>query len=242
MTYRPHTLIELSDSNGNGTGQYIGSTAMPISGTVTAINSSVGADLDSAPVFSTKIGAIDHSTGILRPIHSHEVFGYSVIHTTGMEHQVHECYDGDLYGFNDELNLPSSSTETNIVLIKNPSSSGLLASFYRFIMDCITKGGQATFRFYTNPTVTSNGTAVSIGNRHIGHANTSSIQVFKSPVTSSAGAKFITLSVGKDSNSFYFPLQGSIILAQNNSLLITGQPEANNRIVSLSAAWAEEGL
>ena len=190
------TVVQFADANGNGTGQYLGSTPVPISGVVSV-------------------------NGIIS-----------------------ETLSGITYSVNVEQNANSANQDNPIIFFKNPSNSGKNVLITRFLIDVITKGGQSTVRIWSNPTVTINGTSVAINNNFLGGpSNVSSIvNAYSVPTVTYKGTRLRSISCGKDSNSFTLATDGSFIIAPNNAVLITAQPEANDRIVALTLSWKENPI
>jgi hypothetical protein len=83
-------------------------------------------------------------------------------------------------------NVPGT-TETPFLLFKNPAASGFdaLSLFLRFASTSST--ARTTLRLYANPTITANGTALSIFNARAGDATVSAMEGYLNPTVSANG-------------------------------------------------------
>ncbi len=135
----------------------------------------------------------------------------------------------------------AGTSETNLMLMRNPADSGKLVRLKDFIM---TIGGSATqrtlFRFYRAPTITNAGGALDINKVLPIGVPTSSVLAYQSPVTSASGALIQMFSV----NYFSFARDQDLgrYLVAGADLLITVQSSANNVEHNLLSVWAEEDV
>lgn len=132
----------------------------------------------------------------------------------------------------------SSNDETDFLLLKNPTQKTLLR-FKEFIL---TIGGlssnTSTFRFYRNPTITSNGTALSINKILPSHSNTSGMEAYQNPTISNRGSLIQLFCIGFISHSRDQELSRFLIPGAN--LLVTTQGSVNNIDHNIQAIWAEQ--
>lgn len=151
---------------------------------------------------------------------------------------------GKMFSFDADVSL-SSTTETNVLYFKNPSGSGVNAKAVITYIATDSTQGIITTRFYSNPTVSANGSTLTPTNNLIETSPpASAMQIFTGPTASARGTKLISLVA-----SVAFPcnidnLQRTIILAPGNSLLISTQM-ANIGLLSSVLAhyyfqWTEE--
>lgn len=135
----------------------------------------------------------------------------------------------------------SGSTETDFLLMKNPVSSGVLVRFKEFIM---TIGGASTnssiIRFYRSPTITSDGTPLSISKVLPTASQTSAIEVFQSPTISARGSLIQLFSI--DFKSFSRDQDLSRFLTDGSNLLVTVDANVTNVEHNIVAIWAEEQI
>lgn len=135
----------------------------------------------------------------------------------------------------------SGTTETAFLYFQNPNASGKTVKFYRFIFGPTLGNNYVTYKVYKNPTVTSNGTAKTpVGNRQSSQASTV-VNVFTIPTVTSNGT-FITtfINSGLTGVSKEIPLNFSLWLEQNNSILITRTLSSNATIGGVDIEWVEE--
>lgn len=126
--------------------------------------------------------------------------------------------------------------EVPFFLLKNPNGSGKTVRF-----SVVELGVEAStafpsvFRIYRNPTITSNGTSVTINNLLNGGA-ASAITTFKQP-TISANGTVLMASVVPATAKLMFD-QGLTISA-NENLLVTAEPSQTNNQHFFVAYWEE---
>jgi len=136
------------------------------------------------------------------------------------------------------------TSEKNLIHIFNPNGSGKNLVLFRAIMTCFdTVDAFIVFRLYGNPTITGNGTALTINNGLITASPTASVaNAYYDPSTSALGTQRRTIkSPGTDSGaSAVLDIDGGLIIAPNNRVLITGTADGTNRDVSISLEWGEE--
>lgn len=137
-------------------------------------------------------------------------------------------------------NQPNAA-ERATVLIKNPTGSGIDLYFGKMVLDVLTKGGQCTYTIYKNPTVTANGTAITLSTLSIGSAYSPQTLAYSIPTTTSFGTRMMSISCGKDSNSMVLDFMYALEVEANNSILVTCTLEANNRDIAFSLFMAESG-
>jgi hypothetical protein len=148
------------------------------------------------------------------------------------------------FGISTSITITGGGTENDFLLIRNPSQSGKQLKF-----DTISVGFNntvsvmASFKIYATPTITSNGTAVTINPGRIGASvPASSINVYSTPTISSRGTEYANFMVtgGPNSGSSYrFNVDQTIIVDPGYSLLITGTPDGINRNLLLTLRWIE---
>jgi len=116
----------------------------------------------------------------------------------------------------------SSSTETSILLLTNPSNSGKNARAMFFFAAPASSTGIVTIKGYVNPTVTNNGTALSINNNLVIAGAPSSIcNAYTSPTTSNDGTLMIGLVSSANADTDMINFAQTAILTPGNSLLLT---------------------
>jgi hypothetical protein len=136
------------------------------------------------------------------------------------------------------------SSEKNLLHLLNPSGSGKNLIIWKIILSCFdTISSQVYFRVYANPTITGNGTALTISNGRIMTSPTASIaNAYHSPTTSALGVlRFSGVTIGGTAaQSLPLQIAGGLILEPNNRLLITGRADGTNRDTAFYIEWSEE--
>lgn len=229
----------------------------PVSGTVTAnagtgnhtVVQSTASSLNAAIVGSSSNGATANPNpvivggrddlGVVRTMYVDTVLADPNVYVTSTPIEADSTRDGTLFSANVEFTLPTGNTESNFFFIKNPSGSARMLYVNDITVDVLTKGHQATFRMYADPTTSANGTTSSITSLNVGGVTTSSMQAFTSPTASARGTRLRTFSSGQDSNSLIVGFNYGMLLQPNHTLLVTGTPEANNVSVACTLVWTE---
>lgn len=137
-----------------------------------------------------------------------------------------------------------STSEKNLILIRNPNGSGKNLKLLRGIfLDYDTVASFVHFHIYAKPTVTGTGTALTINNGIVKTSpNTSVMNLYRDPTTSALGSmipSFLTKGGTGGSNESQFYFMGSIIIEPNNDVLITGTADGTNRDTGVYLEWAE---
>jgi len=134
----------------------------------------------------------------------------------------------------------ASTDEVPICLIKNPVASGKIAEIYQFRV-AISKGTavvRGTIRIYRNPTITANGTALTINKLKISQSASSVMSAYKSPTISANGTQINNLSVTTENNILISEDLGRFIEA-NENMLVTFEPSTSGTNVSFFTNWIE---
>jgi len=139
-----------------------------------------------------------------------------------------------LYSLSLSFNLPSNGTETRVILIKNPNASGKILKLEYMLF----AGSGPTIRIYADPTITTNGTAVTPVATNVGNATASVITPFTSPTISANGSQILA-DILSNQTASRIDMRHLITVAENNNMLITGQPTSNNTLIQITLVWAE---
>lgn len=151
-----------------------------------------------------------------------------------------ESLDDKLYGITDEI-TPSSANEEAVILIKNPSGSGLNLFLREFFVSALAPDFSTIIRIYANPTITTDGTTLAITNFRIGSVATSGMTAFTFPTVSANGTILLISSILKAITAESLKDVGfSRVLEPNNNLLLTLENSATNRDAAITLSWKEE--
>lgn len=140
-----------------------------------------------------------------------------------------------------DFNLASSTTDNPIMLIKNPSGSGKNL----YIIDIFTGTTESTvatkYQVFANPTVTTNGTSLTVRSRTIKTSPTATVMEAYSGPTVSASGNSLSIFVNQQAqNAVSIITSFQVRVEANNTLLITGRPSSNNRTANITVVWSEE--
>lgn len=127
------------------------------------------------------------------------------------------------------------TTQTPLCLLRNFSGSGKTLKIFNVVVS-----GSGTFRFYSNPTISANGTVSQQGNQYFvsgtqGNAGT----MYTSPTITTNGTMERSYAVTAQQGALQIPIRSYIIIPANNALLITGQMGANNTATGCNIEWME---
>lgn len=148
--------------------------------------------------------------------------------------------DGKVFSFGTNL-INMGVAETPFLLFNNPVGSGKIISLLRIVIGA--NGNQSSgsiFRFYFNPTITVNGTTLSIVNNRVGSSLTSIATAFSQPTASSNGTFAFPRVFPNAFGSVEIDLSWKPILQAGVSALVTVAAAANNTPVHISFVWSEK--
>lgn len=144
---------------------------------------------------------------------------------------------GKVYSATVDFTAISGTSEVPFLLFKNPSGSGKTAQIKYMKIGDNSEGYGAEFKLYSMPTITDNGTSVSIVNHLIG-GSASSMEVYLSS-TASANGTFI--------EPFFMPCADkpeeyarSYWVDEGGLVLLTVEPEISNLPCMAEFTWWEE--
>lgn len=138
------------------------------------------------------------------------------------------------------VNMASSGTDNPLLLLRNPSGSGKTMYLYKTSFGVAVANVFATFKLFSNPTITTNGSAVTpVSNSVGGGAPASTMLTNSLPTISSTGRAVGTYVIGQNVSSLASVEDFSVHVQPNNSVLITGNPGSNNRQAEVTIVWAE---
>jgi len=162
---------------------------------------------------------------------------------------------GCLYSANVDPFSLGATSEQPIFLMLNASSSLKLARFRRWILGApifqapgtlgTVAGTDNIYRFYLNPTISANGSSVTVNNMRQTAKNliSATLTAFKQPTISANGTLIMSLDVITGGSSpFVIEDNFSRWLEPGNNLLVTAQQNNNSNKVSLYAEYMEEAI
>jgi len=134
----------------------------------------------------------------------------------------------------------ATNAETSFLLLKNPSGSGKSLSLTKVFVGLLFNNQNGFFNIYFDPTITSNGTALTISNTNrLSSPIASTMQAFNLPTTTSFGTKILTMPIQQNSSAVQYPLEETIKLSEGKNLLISIDNAANNMPTCINAHWLE---
>jgi hypothetical protein len=143
--------------------------------------------------------------------------------------------------------LPAVATETPILLIKNPNGSSVTLKVLQLILGLLASVGSATgnnsvFRLYLDPTITVNGTVVTISNLYSKTGAPASVMTaFSSPTVTANGTKLGAYTVASQEGALFLPQSLTRLLDPNHAWLITQTAIVNGASTGVvQLEWIEE--
>ncbi len=134
----------------------------------------------------------------------------------------------------------TAGIDNPILFFRNPVGSGKNVYLHKMSLGCTVTNVAVEFKLFANPTTSANGTGLTIRNRDVGGAGTSTIALANSgPTVSVSGSQLWNSVIGQNGNSLDIDHEFGIKLNPNNSLLITANPSSNNRNVTVTLSWLE---
>jgi hypothetical protein len=140
----------------------------------------------------------------------------------------------------DGLNLGTGASEKDVFLIKNPVASGYNIQLKEIVLVTVKASGGTGLRYYRNPTITTDGNALSERNKR-DDTTTGVGTTFQLPTISARGILLGSFGVAGSAQlrqSEDFELR----LAEGESLLVTIEQPSSNQTYSLNVIWSEEPI
>lgn len=136
-------------------------------------------------------------------------------------------------------NINIGTTETAFFLFKNPSGSTIDAKIKKVSFAINDPSTISILRFYKGPTITSNGTSISIVNaKFSGSAGTSTC--FSQPTISANGTLFKVAYYSYYGANQIIDIPCHIVVTPNTNFLLTVQNGKNSTPTFVSIEWEEE--
>jgi hypothetical protein len=136
--------------------------------------------------------------------------------------------------------LGTSSAEIPRVLLRNPSNSDKKIFIFRVEEQCNTSTGNAMYRYYKRPTVTSEGTPLTINNLSIGNSATSVSLAYLNPTASLYGTKLMNTIVSQMSTLVRERSSPLLVLYPGEDLLINVRANSGTTTWCINLYWKEE--
>lgn len=150
----------------------------------------------------------------------------------------HYARRGKAFFATSQLVTSGGTAETAYFLVKNPNGSGKNILLDKVTMAAPQSGG-TIYKFYMNPTVTLNGTALTItGGRQTGQ-NTAVATIFRLPTVTANGTMFAAIDMPTGATK-EIDFDTSKWIEPNNSLLITATQSLLGGTSGIDLQFVEE--
>jgi hypothetical protein len=137
------------------------------------------------------------------------------------------------------VNAPSSGNNNPLILFRNPSGSGKAIYIKAILINVTINGVYADFGLYASPTVTVNGTTVNGYTRTVGSGVSPVALVTTVPTVTSPGNLLGSYTNGQNCTVLNLLPNNYLKLLANQSILITADPQSNNRNFDATIVWTE---
>lgn len=134
----------------------------------------------------------------------------------------------------------SSTDEADLALFVNPIGSGRPArvNFLDYLFEPLAEGKNSDIKVYRDPTVSVNGTSVSIKPIRKGQAESSVMSFYYSPTITSRGTQLL-YNWGTNNGFVTLPSELGLFVEPGEKWLFTVQTSTGNREHAISVRWVE---
>lgn len=167
----------------------------------------------------------------LLPTNAKQIPDHSILDVNGKQIYLANGYVASI----DSITL-ATTTETPAMLLTNAAANTVGLFSYLAAGASLTSGNSVVFKFYYNPTITSNGTALTPVNLRFASGNLSAMTAFKAPTISANGTYLYSMQANFGSGSVSNIIS---VLDPGKSLLVTATASANTTAYTLSRIWNE---
>ena len=137
------------------------------------------------------------------------------------------------------ISASSSGANNPQILIRNPSSSGKSLLFLLIAGNADIQNSHTTFGAFSTPTVTANGTTLNSYTRTIGSGATAVALLTTLPTISSNGNLLSYSKSGENTDMQNIIEPYTLLIPENNAVLITAKPKDNGRDQVYKLIWIE---
>jgi len=134
----------------------------------------------------------------------------------------------------------ASNSEKAFIILKNPTGSAITIRIFSFVVtsEHVTN---PIYRFYKNPTITADGTALTATNSNFPSVTTAVGEPFFAPTVSAFGTliEAETSADSKHSDAFLEAISMKVILGAGDTILLTAENIKNKKQIA-NIMWSEE--
>lgn len=134
---------------------------------------------------------------------------------------------------------PAAATETDWILVKNPAASGHYLRIKRFMAYIGKVNLAALWRVYKNPTITTNGTALTPRNKR-DLSVASEFTAYFQPTISARGT--LLTAFGATTGHIINDEDLSLTFLENENMLITLEASLKSNPYGITIEWAEQEI
>jgi hypothetical protein len=191
---------------------------------------------DIVTQMTTQVRGLFDSAG--NAISSISIFSERRLLVGSMEWRVRLTDEGRMYStVLSAFTAATGGAENPMIHIDNPGGSGKTVLFDKSFFAAFTNFVRILFVY--SPTVTANGTAMTIQNQKPG-SPASAINVYSGPtVTAATGTRIGEFKCGPSAGTDVIPHDFCFQLAPGQKLVLMALPDGNNRLISTTLRWAE---
>jgi len=139
-----------------------------------------------------------------------------------------------------EINAATGGADNTQILIRNPNGSGKILYFFMLSVGVEINNVFVTYKVFANPTITTNGTAQTPVSLNLGGGAGAAVALVNTlPTVSASGTPLIFKLMSQNGDQVELTSDGILAVNPNNSLLISANPQSNNRVSAYTLHWAE---
>jgi len=146
---------------------------------------------------------------------------------------------GNVFSYAGEITAGSSSQDNPLFLIKNPTLSTKKIFLSYVYGGLVAPSNYVVIKMFSQNVISANGTTETAVNNSVGNVNISSMEIYTLPTITTLGNQLRNLIQGGSQNAIKFVEENTIQLLPDENIVITEQPQNNNKDVSLTIIWTE---
>lgn len=147
-----------------------------------------------------------------------------------------------IFSVSTTLNMASGGSDNALILIKNLTANTKKLFIIDVFAGCSSAASVTViFKIFSNPTVSANGTTLTISNRYRKTSPAATVmEAYTLPTVSASGVQISSFVNGQGANAVNVITGFQLVIDPNQTLLVTGAPTSNNKEAVITVVWSEE--
>ncbi len=147
--------------------------------------------------------------------------------------------NGGIFNISSNLLSVGKRTEVGVLLMKNPSASGINFLLKNLFIDTEITGSNIYVRLYRGATITEDGTELNSEKMNSLHSNTAGAKWYKNPETSNFGELVHTWILNKyNQPSSVIDMNFGWLIGAGDNIIMTVE-NFKNKEIAISSVWGE---